>query len=99
MLRIILFFAFTVTFLVSCNKESQITGTEEKSPYKDEFVTAGGVILNEIDHNTMMSKKVPNLFFAGEVMDVDGVTGGFNFQHAWTSGFIAAKAITSPQSL
>jgi hypothetical protein len=46
-----------------------------------------------VDANTLMSKKVPNLFFAGEVLDVDGITGGFNFQHAWTSGFIAAKSI------
>ena len=79
-----------------CNCEFDVKG---KTTFKEEFVTAGGIKLNEIDHNTMMSKKVPNLFFAGEVMDVDGVTGGFNFQHAWTSGFIAAKAITSPQSL
>jgi predicted Rossmann fold flavoprotein len=75
-----------------CNCEFKIKG---KTTFKEEFVTAGGIRLNEIDHNTMMSKKVPNLFFAGEVMDVDGVTGGFNFQHAWTSGFIAAKAIAS----
>lgn len=65
-----------------------------KTTFKEEFVTAGGIKLNEIDHNSMMSKMVTNLFFAGEVMDVDGVTGGFNFQHAWTSGFVAAKAIT-----
>jgi predicted Rossmann fold flavoprotein len=56
-------------------------------------VTAGGVVLAEVDANTMMSKKQPNLFFAGEVLDVDGITGGFNFQHAWTSGWIAAKSI------
>ncbi len=68
-------------------------GVKGKTTFKEEFVTAGGIKLNEIDHNTMMSKKVPNLFFAGEVMDVDGVTGGFNFQHAWTSGFIAGNAI------
>ncbi len=54
---------------------------------------AGRIKLNEIDANTMQSKIVPNLFFAGEVMDVDGITGGFNFQHAWTSGWIAGKAI------
>ena len=66
-----------------------------KTTFKEEFVTAGGIRLNEIDPNTMMSKKVPGIFFAGEVMDVDGITGGFNFQHAWTSGFIAAKAIAS----
>jgi predicted Rossmann fold flavoprotein len=73
-----------------CNGEFAIKG---KTTFKEEFVTAGGIRLNEIDHNTMMSKKIRNLFFAGEVMDVDGVTGGFNFQHAWTSGFIAGKTI------
>jgi predicted Rossmann fold flavoprotein len=66
-----------------------------KTTFKEEFVTAGGIQLGEIDHNTMMSKKMPGLFFAGEVLDVDGITGGFNFQHAWTSGFIAGKAIAS----
>lgn len=64
-----------------------------KTTFKEEFVTAGGISLSEIDPKTMMSRKLPNLFFAGEIMDVDGVTGGFNFQHAWTSGFIAAKNI------
>jgi hypothetical protein len=64
-----------------------------KTTFKEEFVTAGGIKLNEVDANTMMSKKVSNLFFAGEVLNVDGITGGFNFQHAWTSGFIAAKSI------
>lgn len=64
-----------------------------KTTFKEEFVTAGGVNLNEIDANTMMSKRRPGLFFAGEIMNVDGVTGGFNFQHAWTSGWIAAKSI------
>ncbi|MFM9907831.1 MAG: NAD(P)/FAD-dependent oxidoreductase [Chitinophagaceae bacterium] len=68
---------------------------EGKTTYKEEFVTAGGIQLNEVDANTMMSKKIPNLFFAGEILDVDGITGGYNFQHAWTSGFIAAKAIAS----
>lgn len=63
-----------------------------KTTFKEEFVTAGGIKTSEVDVNTMMSKKVPGLFFAGEVLDVDGVTGGFNFQHAWTSGYIAAKA-------
>ena len=72
--------------------EMQIKG---KTTFKEEFVTAGGIKLSEIDANTMMSKKITNLFFAGEVMDVDGVTGGFNFQHAWTSGFIAGKSIAS----
>ena len=64
-----------------------------KTTFKEEFVTAGGISLAEVDANTMMSKKVANLFFAGEVLDVDGITGGFNFQHAWTSGWIAAKSI------
>jgi predicted flavoprotein YhiN len=64
-----------------------------KTTFKEEFVTAGGINLAEIDANTMMSKKVPHLYFAGEVMDVDGITGGFNFQHAWTSGWIAANSI------
>jgi predicted Rossmann fold flavoprotein len=70
--------------------ELAVTG---KTTFKEEFVTAGGVLLNEIDPNTMQSKIIPNLFFAGEVMNVDGITGGFNFQHAWTSGWIAANAI------
>jgi len=73
-----------------CSYEFDVGG---KTTFKEEFVTAGGIKLNEIDPNTMMSKRIPNLFFAGEVMDVDGITGGFNFQHAWTSGFIAAKEV------
>ena len=73
-----------------CQFECNITG---KTTFKEEFVTAGGIKLNEVSADTMMSKKIPNLFFAGEILDVDGITGGFNFQHAWTSGFIAAKTI------
>jgi predicted flavoprotein YhiN len=65
-----------------------------KTTFKEEFVTAGGVSLQDIDANTMESKKQKGLFFAGEVMDVDGVTGGYNFQHAWTSGWIVANSIT-----
>ncbi|MCW3120210.1 MAG: hypothetical protein JWM28_4292 [Chitinophagaceae bacterium] len=75
-----------------CLYECMVKG---KTTFKEEFVTAGGVKLSEVDANTMMSKKIPDLFFAGEVIDVDGVTGGFNFQHAWTSGFIAGKTIAS----
>lgn len=75
-----------------CAYECELKG---KTTFKEEFVTAGGIKLNEVDANTMMSKKVPNLFFAGEVIDVDGITGGFNFQHAWTSGFIAGKTIAT----
>jgi hypothetical protein len=74
------------------NHELQVAG---KTTFKEEFVTAGGVSLKEIDPNTMQSKLHKGLFFAGEIMDVDGVTGGFNFQHAWTSGFVAAKAIAT----
>ena len=65
-----------------------------KTTFREEFVTAGGIQLGEIDPNSMQSKIVPNLFFAGEVMNVDGITGGFNFQHAWTSGWISAAAIS-----
>ncbi len=64
-----------------------------KTTFKEEFVTCGGIKLNGIDANTMQSKIIPYLFFAGEVMDIDGITGGFNFQHAWTSGWIAGKTI------
>jgi predicted flavoprotein YhiN len=64
-----------------------------KTTFKEEFVTAGGINLNEINVNTMESRVVPHLFFAGEILNVDGITGGFNFQHAWTSGWIAASAI------
>lgn len=73
-----------------CAYECDVKG---KTTFKEEFVTAGGIRLSEVDANTMMSKKLPGLFFAGEVLDVDGITGGFNFQHAWTSGWIAAKTI------
>lgn len=66
-----------------------------KTIFKEEFVTCGGINLGEIDANTMKSKKVDHLFFAGEVIDVDGITGGFNFQNAWTTGWIAAKSIAS----
>jgi len=66
---------------------------EGKTTFKEEFVTCGGISLEDIDPLTMQSRIVPHLFFAGEVMDVDGITGGFNFQHAWTSGWIAANAI------
>ncbi|WP_375235016.1 NAD(P)/FAD-dependent oxidoreductase [Winogradskyella sp.] len=65
-----------------------------KSTFKEEFVTAGGVDLKEINFKTFESKRIPNLYFAGEVMNVDAVTGGFNFQNAWTSAFIVSKAIS-----
>ena len=62
-----------------------------KTTFKEEFVTCGGVDFSEIDNETMESKKVKGLFFAGEVLNIDGETGGFNFQAAWTTSFIAAK--------
>ncbi|QCW98651.1 NAD(P)/FAD-dependent oxidoreductase [Aggregatimonas sangjinii] len=65
-----------------------------KSTFKEEFVTAGGVDLKEINFKTFSSKKLPNLFFAGEIMNVDALTGGYNFQNAWTSAYIAAKGIS-----
>ncbi|MBN1633686.1 MAG: NAD(P)/FAD-dependent oxidoreductase [Ignavibacteria bacterium] len=67
----------------------------DKTTNKEEFVTCGGVSLKEIDFSTMESKLVPGLYFAGEVLDIDGITGGYNFQSAWTTGYIAAKAICS----
>ncbi len=66
-----------------------------KTTYKEEFVTCGGISLSEVDTSTMQSKLHNHLYFAGEILDVDGITGGFNFQHAWASGFVAAKAIAS----
>ena len=75
-----------------CAQEHVVKG---KTTFKEEFVTAGGVNLSEIDFNTMQSKKHAGLFFAGEIINVDGITGGYNFQNAWTTGWIAAKAISS----
>ncbi len=75
-----------------CGESFEVNG---KTTFKEEFVTAGGIRLSEIRHASMESKLVPNLYFAGEVMDVDGITGGYNFQHAWTSGWIAAFSIAS----
>ena len=66
-----------------------------KTTFKEEFVTCGGIALKEIDFTTMQSKIIPNLFFVGEIIDVDGITGGFNFQNAWSTGWIAAKNINS----
>lgn len=62
-----------------------------KTTFKEEFVTCGGIDLNEINLNTMESKKVNNLYFAGEVIDVDAITGGYNFQAAWSGGYVAGK--------
>ena len=64
-----------------------------RTTFKDEFVTAGGVDLKEINFKRFESKKLKNLFFVGEVLNIDAVTGGFNFQNAWTGGYICAKAL------
>lgn len=66
---------------------------EGKGQFKEEFVTCGGVKLNEVDFKTMQSRLVDNLFFAGEVLNIDGLTGGFNFQSAWTTGWLAGNAL------
>lgn len=66
-----------------------------KTTFKEEFVTCGGVDLKEVDLQTMQSKKIKNLFFAGEVLNIDGETGGFNFQSAWTTAYIAAKSMNT----
>ncbi len=73
-----------------CAQEFVVKG---KTTFKEEFVTAGGIKTDEIEANTMQSKLHCGLFFAGEIINVDGVTGGFNFQNAWTTGWIAAKGI------
>ncbi|UYQ91043.1 NAD(P)/FAD-dependent oxidoreductase [Chitinophaga horti] len=64
-----------------------------KTTFKEEFVTCGGIALSQVDAQTMESRLHKGLFFAGEVMDVDGITGGFNFQHAWTSGWLVANSL------
>ncbi|WP_194767345.1 NAD(P)/FAD-dependent oxidoreductase [Tamlana sp. I1] len=70
-----------------------IFNVEGKSTFKEEFVTAGGVNLKEINFKTFESKRIKNLYFAGEVLNIDAITGGFNFQNAWTGAFIAARDI------
>lgn len=79
------------------NLATQIVAAEfkvvGKSLFKEEFVTCGGVQLSEVDFRTMESRICPGLHFAGEVLDVDGVTGGFNFQSAWTTGWLAGQAM------
>ncbi len=74
------------------NDEYQISG---KGPFADEFVKSGGVSLDEVNFKTMESFICKGLYFAGELLDVDGITGGFNFQHCWTSGWLAGKAISN----
>ncbi len=69
--------------------------TKGKSPFKEEFVTCGGVKLSEVNFKTMESRVCADLYFAGEILDVDAVTGGFNFQNAWTTGFLAGRAMAA----
>jgi hypothetical protein len=75
--------------------EIPVTG---KSLHKDEFVTCGGVSIKEVDFRTLESRLKKGLHFAGEVLDVDGITGGFNFQAAWTTGWLAGKAIAAAEA-
>jgi len=70
-----------------------------KTTHKDEFVTCGGIPLSEVSLTTLESRRVPGLYFAGEVLDIDGITGGFNFQAAWTTGFLAGRAMASTRQL
>ena len=74
---------------VFCKDLYTISG---KTTFKEEFVTAGGVSLKSVDMRTMESKAVKGLYFAGEILDIDGITGGFNFQAAWSTGRVAGKA-------
>ena len=76
---------------VLCNDVYDMHG---KTTFKEEFVTSGGINLKEVNFKTMESKKVPRLFFCGEVLNIDGITGGFNFQNAWSTAWIAAKLVT-----
>ena len=77
------------------NGEFQVNG---KSTFKEEFVTAGGIDLKEINFKTMESRICRGLFFAGELLDIDGLTGGFNFQAAWTTGWLAGNAMVRRNS-
>ena len=82
--------AFNSLVNVMTNDEVALTG---RAPFRDEFVTCGGVSLSSINTSTLESKTHPGLYFAGEVLDLDGVTGGFNFQAAWTTAYVVAKSI------
>ncbi|MDE3055754.1 MAG: NAD(P)/FAD-dependent oxidoreductase [Verrucomicrobiota bacterium] len=78
---------------LACKLHADPYAVEEKTTYKQEFVTAGGVDLKSVDFKTMQSRITPGLFFAGEILNIDGVTGGFNFQNAWTTGWLAGTAM------
>ena len=79
---------------LSIQLTSAVYKVEGKSTFKEEFVTAGGVDLKEVDFKTFESKLHKNLYFAGEILNIDAITGGFNFQNAWTGGYLAAKAMS-----
>jgi hypothetical protein len=79
-----------------CNTSLQVQG---KSTFKDEFVTCGGIALDEVNFKTMESKKQQGLYFAGEILDIDAITGGFNFQAAWTTAWLAGNAIAEKSVL
>lgn len=68
---------------------------EDKAPFKEEFVTAGGVSLKEIDFKSFRSKLYPTLYIGGEALDIDAITGGYNFQNAWSSGYIISTMINA----
>jgi predicted flavoprotein YhiN len=68
-----------------------------KTTNKEEFVTCGGITLSEVDFKSMESKKISSLYFAGEILDIDGVTGGFNFQNGWTTGYLAGTAMAKKE--
>lgn len=76
---------------IPLNDTCQIAG---RAPFKDEFVTCGGISLKAVNPSTLESRHVPRLYFAGEVLDIDGITGGFNFQAAWTTAYTAAQSIS-----
>jgi predicted flavoprotein YhiN len=67
--------------------------TTGRAPFHDEFVTCGGVSLKSVNPSSLESKVRPRLYFAGEVLDIDGVTGGFNFQAAWTTAYVVAQSV------
>ena len=80
--------------LIQCLTRNDYS-VKSRGPFGEEFVSAGGVSLKEINFKTMESKICKGLYFAGEIIDIDGITGGFNFQHCWTSGWTAGKAMNT----
>ena len=79
---------------VLCNDVYQIEG---RAAFKDEFVTCGGISLDSVHTQTLECKTRPRLYFAGEILDIDGITGGFNFQAAWTTAYVVAQAIAKKE--